>query len=521
MNPSDFLPVSRPMLPDVKSCEEWLARAALADSRQACATFVELLDEIEDAPPRGSAYLEILERLRRPMRATLEEQTRRFAAKPLPLSPAEDTAFVQACDLWLALLRAWQRLQRAADKRAELAQARPLLALRAIESAAGLIGAHFAARREIEPELWRWLHQSYAHAERHHLAETEIAAGGNEARSCAAAYAEVLLVHMAHPGGLGQRELAWTLAWARRWAPKVKLWRSAENGGGLAVDLEGAAGPAWTPAGVPGAALRFLDCSEVARSIRRRQKKLELGADPAELGLGRDCARPAVDELLAVLARLWSDAQQVHQFPRRTSASRAELAAGMAEIFNAIGGAPFEGTDGPWAYSRRSAEQIHIFQRAIENEMVRRQGTQLEHWETVDESANGFQLLRRTAGMRVANRQLVALRPSGARKFILCEVRWARQGKDLALAIGVKALPGLPQPCVLRTAAGQETRTMPAFVMPLAAGLAPTLVAPSGTYQNRREFELQLDGRPMKIVLSGLLLRGYDFDWVDFSVVGR
>lgn len=36
MTHRDFLPASKPVLWDVLSCEEWLTRVTLADSRHAC-----------------------------------------------------------------------------------------------------------------------------------------------------------------------------------------------------------------------------------------------------------------------------------------------------------------------------------------------------------------------------------------------------------------------------------------------------------------------------------------------------
>src|SRR3954468_19322604 len=111
MNPPDFAPASRPMVADVRSCEAWLACAALGDPREACAAYTELLDRLEDAPPRASSYLEILERLRPAMLEAMEQQSRRFSARALPLAPSEEAAFMQVGDLWLALLRAWQMLQ--------------------------------------------------------------------------------------------------------------------------------------------------------------------------------------------------------------------------------------------------------------------------------------------------------------------------------------------------------------------------------------------------------------------------
>jgi hypothetical protein len=93
---ADFLPASRPRLADLKSCEDWLARAALADTQDACSAFLTLIEEIEAYPPRHSVYLQILERLRYPVVLAEAEQARRFVGKPLPLSHDEAAVFVQA-----------------------------------------------------------------------------------------------------------------------------------------------------------------------------------------------------------------------------------------------------------------------------------------------------------------------------------------------------------------------------------------------------------------------------------------
>src|SRR5437899_12777671 len=93
---SDFLPDSQPRLADLTSCEDWLAHAALAGMPHACSALLTLLEEIESHPPRHSAYLQILERLRYPVMHAEAEQTKGFAGKPLPLCHGEADAFVQA-----------------------------------------------------------------------------------------------------------------------------------------------------------------------------------------------------------------------------------------------------------------------------------------------------------------------------------------------------------------------------------------------------------------------------------------
>jgi cyclic-di-GMP-binding protein len=520
-------PVSQPLIADVHSCEQWLSRARLADPHQACASFVMLLDELEDAPPAGTTYLQILERLRPPMLAALVEQQKRFAARPLPLGPAEAAAFVQAIDLWLAMLRAWRTLVRASKKEAprtagvrvgvSLADDRPLLSSRILECSAGLISAHFAGRQDVDESVWHWVHQSYAFAEGMRVTEEEIAGQG---ASCMAIYAELLLVSLAHPYSLSQRELAWTWRWAKRWSSKVKLWRAAENGGGYAVDLDGCAGPAWTRAGEPGGALRFIECSEVARSIRRRLRKLGQGVEPVVLGLGRDCTRPAAEDLLRSLLRCWTDAPIVRQFPRRPATDAVQLWSGFASIHEAVSGKPFESAAKHWQYNRRAAEQIHIFQRAIDVDYSAPRAAPAESWEAVDESANGFRLRRGSVGQRLAHRQLVALQPGGSQKPLLGEVRWLFESRDHSLDVGVKALPGLPQACAVRVPTADTSRPpewSPAFLVAAGGAEPDTLVIPIAWFQPGRPLELRSTDSTRVIHLEALIDRGNDFDHVRFS----
>src|SRR5258707_13754688 len=97
----DFLPAAEPRLADLTSCEDWLAHVVLTDMH-ACSTLLTLLEEIEARPPRDSAYLQILERLRHHVAPVEEEQAKRFVGKPLPLSYEQPTAFVHANALWAA-----------------------------------------------------------------------------------------------------------------------------------------------------------------------------------------------------------------------------------------------------------------------------------------------------------------------------------------------------------------------------------------------------------------------------------
>lgn len=539
MTHSDFLPASKPVLRDVRSCEEWLARATLADSSHACSAFLSLLDELEDAPPRHVPYLQILERLRDPILIAQEESTKKFAARPLPLGHAESVAFSQACDLWIVLLRAYRRLLRAALKgsRPELVASVPLLCERAIEHTGELIGVHFLARREIGEDLWHWLHEAYALAEGRGVADVAVAEPRSRMPSsstCTTAYVRVLMLALAHPYGLKERELTWTRRWTRRWAEKARVGPESrsESGRGYRIDLSGATGPQWNDGrdgqdrqhrGPASKAVRHLDFAEVAHSIKWRLKKLDAGVLPAELGLGRDCIQPAAGELLGALLSSLTRPPKSRQFPRHVAHTATELASGLAQIHAALGGKAIVEDFRHWDYTRRDAEQIHIFQRAVGSEARRgHAASSVEQWNTLDESASGFRLHRREPGARLAHRQLVALRPQGAQQFILCELRWLIQSPDQTLTVGARALVGLAQPVSVRPPPGDAAKPAPyshALVLPVARDLPASIVLPGGWHQPGRTLDLWTEGPVLHIRLTELLARGYDFDHARFEFV--
>jgi hypothetical protein len=511
----DFLPASQPRLADLTSCEDWLARAALSDTPHACSTLLSLLEEIEAHPPRHSAYLQILERLRHPVALAEAEQAKRFAGKPLPLSQSEAAAFVQANGLWAAMLRAYARLLAAAlnGKHPELKSSLVRLFQRVLACAGEAIGTCLLARREFGADYWKLMHQTYAAAEAHAVTGETIADMSVES-SPMAAYVEVLMLQLAQPHRLSHRELDWARKWVRHWAHKAVLSSEAPRHGGHAVDLAGDSGPAWVRSAAGSVSLRFLDLTRVAPSIKTRIRRLEEGAEPAALGLGSDCTRLAAQDLLKTLGRVWLDSAPARDFPRRASPSAMELVSGFAAIHHAIEGNPVANSASPSSYSYGEAERVHTFQPCSTRD-AREQG--LENWETLEESDDGFRLRRGTHGMRLAHRQLVALRPSGARQFILCHVDWLIEGPDQTLTIGARALKGEAKACAVRRSDRSAQERSDALILPVAPGLSQALVLPSGWYRRAGELELELGNAIRRVTLAGLLERGFDYERVSVS----
>lgn len=530
MKTSNLVPAQQPVLADAKAAEAWLSRAPLADPRQACHELTLLLESLEEGAPSDANMLEILERLREPIVVAQAEHSKKFSGRPLPLKDFEAAAFDQVYDLWSTLGRAYRRLLRGAveDGSPDLAGKEALLGQRAIDCVAELMLVHYRCRREVDSDVWRDLHRLYHTAEQHGYVLRTVAAGrkAKSVSSTAEVYVRALLMHLAHPYGLGARELAWTRRWATMWAYKVDLSLAPEKDQGYAVDLSGSAPPTWVDTVSASPDIRFLDAHNLRRSVKSRIKKLEEGQDPQTLGLGKDAVQPEASRLLASLARTWIEAPASRQFTRRLVLGRTELTSGFESIHVAISGKLFKSASRHWDYSRRDAEQIHIYGTAAAvapDSAPGQAGFVSETWETLDESANGFRLRRKGAGERLSQLQLVALKPQGARSFILCEVRWLMAGIDGSLTIGASALPGLGSAVAVRPAStpnnAPESFTQ-AFMLPNAAAQPSSLILPSGWYQHGRELELREEEDVKRVKLLGVVQRGYDFDRANFSVLG-
>ena len=521
-----IVPAQAPVIADLKGCDAWLAQASLADPRQACHELTTLLEELEDVPPPDHHFLDILERLREPISVAQVEHSKKFSGRPLPLRDFEAGAFDQVFDLWTTYGRAYRRLLRAAvEERAPgLVADTALLCERAIKCTAELITAHYRSRREVDSEVWQSLHGLYQLAEAEGVAKRQVAVHRRSDRTASPAqvYLRILLMELAHPYSLSARDLQWTRRWAGLWAHKVSLGLSLSQPQGYAVDLEGGAPPTWTQLASATPTTRFLDTTELRRSVKARIRKLESGGDPESLGLGKDVIQPDAARLLTQLYRAWVDAPVARQFTRRLVPGRTELVAGLDSIHVAVGGRAFKSAARHWDYSRRDAEQIAIYGSVSESGQDGPAGFSAEKWETLDESANGFRLRRKGPGERLSHHQLVALKPHGARSFILSEVRWLSVALDGSLTIGALALPGLADPVAARpawSASDTPPSYVQAFLLSAMPGGSPSLVLPPGYFQPGRELEMRANETLKRVRLGALLQRGSDFDRGAFELL--
>jgi hypothetical protein len=185
-----------------------------------------------------------------------------------------------------------------------------LLAQRALAYTGLKMFHHHRAYRQIPGKEWRLLHRIYAAAERLGVAEQTVKDYLNRdvtETSARIAYVRALLIGIANPNELSQRQLTFVAFLLERWAEKTKISRTpvAEEGvPPLVVDLGGRFAPRaeWYPGAKEP---RYIDAQPLGKSLRNRIGLLRRGESPSKLALGEDCVQPSCEQLLVLLYRQW------------------------------------------------------------------------------------------------------------------------------------------------------------------------------------------------------------------------
>ncbi|BBO22340.1 MAG: hypothetical protein AMXMBFR31_06000 [Candidatus Desulfobacillus denitrificans] len=523
-------PGQPPAFANARSCSDWLAAQPLANPTQAQALLlrqINLLNRFDIAP---AERLKILELLRDPIAFAQAESARKFAGRPLPLAPPEQAAMDASRTLWQALQTGYLHcLAACLDNHAELRPHAALIAQRAIAALrAELIDIY---RAPIDPpaSLWQTLHRVFAAAESLAALSPPVndsLQATHSATSATAAYAQTLLLHRARPFELSGRQLAQVERWLHRWGGKVAVLNAPPvepRVPPLLVDLASDAPEATDRAG--NGQLRWLDLSELSRSVKRRIAHLQKGDSPASLGLGEDCVQPACENLLRHVYQQWFKGGAPRLHPRHAGGGTCRLVTGHDAIHYYLSGKIFRQPGQADAVSKNQADEIATFGRVAtrhEDDYSRIQGFMVEQWKMLDESATGFRLVRALSqpGGRIGGGQMVAVMPDGSRGYLLAVARWSRLCGGAELQAGIQIMPGSPITLALRgtglSAVNEKYR--PGFRLPAVPALKypESVIVPAGWFRPGRIIELYEQGS-RQVRLTQQLDRGSDFERCAFD----
>jgi hypothetical protein len=528
-----FAADAAPEFADPAGARAWLEDVPLANVAAAQQQLLAQVREFNRLATPAANRLATLEAVREAVHFVEIEQARRFTNRALPMAETESAVFDTTLALWEEMHLGYLHcLQAVIAGEPGLAGQAGMVCQRAI-GYTGLKMFHYhRAYREVPAGEWRALHEGYARAEELGVAEDAVKDYLNRDvndTSPRIAYIRALLLGMANPNELSQRQLTFTAFLLERWAEKVEVLREPpedEEAPPLAVDLASASCP--EREGPKAAEPRYLDARRLAKSLRNRIGLLRKGESPAKLALGEDCVQPSCEQVLVFLYRQWCQAKVPRGAERKRVTDAAQACNDLGAIHYYVSGRVFRQPGEAKELTAAQRDQIVAFGRVStrdEDDYSVVHGYLLEHWQIEDESSQGLKMVRRAGnpGKRYTHGQLMALRPGDSRSFMLGQVRWLMQNDAGDLYAGLRLLPGLPAATAVRPTGinviGAKYVQALSLTAVAALNAPPSLVLPAGWFKPKRVVEVYFEGH-IRVRLTEVLDRGADYERCGYELLG-
>jgi len=523
-----------PDFTDAATCSAWLEHVPLANVGAAQQQLLDELKTFNAFPASAVNRLAVMEAVREAVSFVQIEQAKRFTNRALPMAAAEAAAFEATIELWEQMRLGYLRcLDAAVHSDPGMHAQAALLAQRTLAYSGLKMFHHYRAYREVAPAEWRALNEAFAHALHLEVAEEPVKDFLNRDihdTSPRIAYARAVLMGLANPNELSQRQLTFVAYLLERWASKLELAAApVDEGPGvppLVADLAAERMPERRESPPGGATVRVLDSRKLAKSLRNRVALLRKGESPAKLALGEDCVQPSCEQLLVYLYRQWCQAKPARAGERRAGTLEALACNDIEAVWHYISGKPFR-QPGATAteLTKKQRDEIATFGRVStrdEEDYSDAHGFVLEHWNIHDETAQGLRMVRPAGapGRRYSLGQLVGVKPADAKHYFLGQVRWIMSAKNGDLQAGIKLMPGNPNPVSVRGTGLNATpdRYAPGLALGAVQALnaPPALVLPSGWFKPKRVIEVFTQGS-VRVRLLEVLDRGTDFERVTYE----
>lgn len=540
-----------PAFLDAAACKDWLDTVPMANTVQAQSMVLQQLHLLHRFTLAPTERFAILEALRGRICHVQEEAGKKFAGKPLPFAPHEQAALESTLSVWQAMALGYLRCFDAlccgntgvfsvpvlATQQAQIAS-HPELAGNAAKLAQRTLSV-FAdwqvdlCRGEQLPDVlyWKTLHQIFYAAEILGVATravTDQVRHGTAHTSALATYAECHLISTANVYELSARHLVWVVRWAKRWGPKIALLKAPPE------DIRNRAVPLWVdvesenPASYapqPSSGSRWLETTELRKSLIARITLLAQGREPGELQLGDDVTQPAATQLLQRALQRWCRGGASRRHERHATNSDCSLIAGFEAVhFQLSGRQVFRASTRSDTALRREREEMETFgERSHTAEAAGdKDDSHIERWHLADESAGGMRLSRPLKnGARIGAGMMIAVKTMDSQRYTLGNVRWALREGENSLAAGVQLFPGEARAVAVRVVEPGATvhPWRQAFLLPEIAAIneAASVVVPPGTYRLERSIEVMVDEKPRLLKLFRVLDRGGEFERCNYS----
>jgi hypothetical protein len=308
--------------------------------------------------------------MRGPVGDIQDDAARGFAGKPLPFAAAENEVLERTLAIWQSLAQNYFHCFAAASGGTDDAAAgqQALLAQRTLAVFADWQVDLCRGEQLPDAAYWQKLNQVFLAAESLGVAGRAVndpVRHGSAPTSPLATFAECHLLSTASTYELPARHLAWVARWARRWGAKLSLLKAPPE------DIRNRAVPLWVDLGSdraagyapkPAAGGRWLETTELRKSLVARIALLEQGRAPADLQLGDDVTQPAAGQLLQRALQRWCKGGAERRGPRHAASGTCGVAAGFAAAHCQVaGGKVFHAPTRDTATLRREREEFETF----------------------------------------------------------------------------------------------------------------------------------------------------------------
>ena len=511
---------------DAESAKRWTHALPLTNVALVCETVQGQLKALAAADFAARERATIAEVLRDLIAYLHTELARRYAGKGQPAADRELESAEHAMALWQGLWEQYSScLKPLIEGDPELSGVKSKILQRGLYVGKQLVLTHGLARQTVAACVWHELNAYYRLSEMLDCAVTAVSddlVPNAVGISCYSTYSHALLLGLADPCTMSVKQIELTDRWLAMWARKVFPYakRRETDGPMVLIDLDAGTG-ATLVAGAPGApseSMRFGYPAKLATSVRGRLKRLQSGANPAELQLGHDCSVEQCTTLLAQLEARW------YQVPRRASevpCSEIELCAGglLAAYFR-LSGRTFERKDPGGRRTFQETQQLRTLGAVVDYDRGREDAERewpWERWEGTCELRDASITRASEARHRWSLEQLAIVRRGGqVRAGFVTRVALGEHAK---LALSLRLWPGAVNSSALLplSSAGSEQAPLPALVLAAALEDQACLVLPPRSFNPSRVLRSLDAAAQRRFRLTRILQRGTDFERVAFE----
>ncbi|TRZ66989.1 MAG: hypothetical protein D4S02_05865 [Rhodocyclaceae bacterium] len=524
---------------DESSCREWLAGLPVTNLNVSRTRLMRQLNLLNRYSLRADERLKILELLRNPVNFIQDQGQKRFAGRPLPFNAVEQAAFDASQALWQELVTGYLHCLRA-DPEGAAAAPHLLASVAATRALAAMLAIHLDACHAnilTAPTFWRQLHSIYHAAEELKLTQLPIEVGLRCKRTAASAYIEVLLMAAAFPHELRSKQLSLVAGWAQRWSGKVTIQQrppADQRTPALCVDLSSDQTAGYEHPSAKNDAPRWLELSQLRKSIKKRLVLLAQGESPEALRLGKGCEPPACEALLKRIYQCWCKGGVKEHCSKLRSGQRVksscQLVSGFDSIHYHLSGQMSLEQNRSVYLGHHQHEEIATFGRItthVDDGNSESPGLLLEEWRIVDQSAADLHLERPLSppGKPLVGDQLVAVRLHDGEGFILGKVCWiAMSASRDGLIARISLLPGRPEGITIRRSGpgSSNAQSSRGLFLPEIGQLGETasMLIPPRWFASNRIIGVEVPAKDLhQIRLNHLVERGVDFERVTFEWV--